>query len=345
MRLAGRLKLGFYPLPEREAARLGACLDCPAAFSALDPCVGEGAAFSRLLEGKAALGYGVELDAFRAEAAAQRGIRTVHASLFDIRCAAESFSLLYLNPPYDFEAGESGNRRLERIFLEHCYRWLKIKGVLVFIIPRRQLEPCSRVLAEHFSDIRVYSLSERECVRFDQIAVMAVRRGQARAGDGVVFSAQAALQAISAGQPIPILGDEPDVRYFVLASAPASLSNQGMPLDEIEDLLPRSAAYRQAARLLVPEARVFRGRPLTPLHGGHVSLLATAGMLNGVFGEGKDRHMAHWRSLKFIDRWTESAPDGATLDHERERFSHELTLVYTDGRTRILTHEKEKDEL
>jgi len=34
----------------------------------------------------------------------------------------ESLSLLYLNPPYDFECGQSQNRRLEQIFFEHCYR-------------------------------------------------------------------------------------------------------------------------------------------------------------------------------------------------------------------------------
>ena len=69
-------------------------------------------------------------------------------------------------------------------------------------------------------------------------------------------------------------------------------------------------------------------------------MLCTAGMLNGVFGEGKDRHIAHWRSVKFVDHWTEEEDDGATVVHDRERFSHELTLVFADGETQILTHEK-----
>jgi hypothetical protein len=33
------------------------------------------------------------------------------------------------------------------------------------------------------------------------------------------------------------------------------------------------------------------GRPITPLHAGHVGLLCTAGLLNGVFGQGIYRQL------------------------------------------------------
>lgn len=343
MRLAGRLKLGFYPLPEREAERLGACLDGPYPFSALDPCAGDGIAFERLLEGKPATAYGVELDAGRTQEARARRLAMVHGSLFDVRCTAESFSLLYLNPPYDYEAGESGNQRLETRFLEHTFRWLKIKGVLVLVLPRRRLSACARLLAEHFADIRVFALSEPQCRRFEQIAVLGLRCSRPPA-DSSLLATEQVLQAMAGGSEIPILGSASGALYPVPRSGPAVLRSSALPLDELEDLLPGSAAYRQAGRRLLQESRSRQGRPLTPLHGGHVSLLATAGMLNGVFGEGEGRHMAHWRSLKFIDGWRELAPDGALLEHERERFSHELTLVYADGRTQVLTHEKQEEQ-
>jgi hypothetical protein len=44
--------------------------------------------------------------------------------------------------------------------------------------------------------------------------------------------------------------------------------------------------------MLLPRDDVATGRPITPLHGGHVGLLCTAGLLNGIFGEGNDRHIA-----------------------------------------------------
>jgi hypothetical protein len=67
-------------------------------------------------------------------------------------------------------------------------------------------------------------------------------------------------------------------------------------------------------------------------------------MLNGLFGQGDDRHIAHWRSVKFTDHWQEEEEDGTNILHARERFSHEVTLVYANGRTRILTHEKKEME-
>lgn len=73
------------------------------------------------------------------------------------------------------------------------------------------------------------------------------------------------------------------------------------------------------------------GRPLTPLHGGHVGLLCTAGMLNGIFGEGESRHIAHWQSVKSVDKTEEEEEDGKTVIRERERFSNELTLVFGSG--------------
>ena len=44
---------------------------------------------------------------------------------------------------------------------------------------------------------------------------------------------------------------------------------------------------KQVAPLLMPREDVATGRPITPLHGGHVGLLCTAGLLNGVFEDGE----------------------------------------------------------
>ncbi len=141
--------------------------------------------------------------------------------------------------------------------------------------------------------------------------------------------------------PEPLV-ETAEPRYMVPGSEALVMTHTGIPLDEVEDLLLGSAAYRQASRILLPKQRDVRGRPLTPLHGGHVGLLCTAGMLNGVFGEGENRHIAHWRSVKFTDHWGEEEEDGTRILHDRERFSHELTLVFSSGRTQILTHEKKE---
>jgi hypothetical protein len=345
VRPQGQIKLGFFPLPITEAKRLRNWLDFPEECSAVDPCVGNGDAFLTLIAGRCVHAYGVEIDVGRAEQASSLGIQTLHASAMDVRCPAESVSLLYLNPPYDWECGESDSQRLEQVFLEQTYKWLKPAGVLVFVIPQPRLVKCARLLSEQFTDLRVMRLTEPSCVQFKQIVVIGSRRKRnARLTDAALLQSVKYLETAGAQTDFRFLGDAPEARYEIPESGPVSLANTGLPLDEIEDLLLDSPAYRQVARVLLPKLGQARGRPLTPLHGGHVGLLCTAGMLNGVFGEGEDRHIAHWRSVKFTDHWEEEKEDGTKILHDRERFSHELTLIFANGKTQILTHEKKEAE-
>ena len=116
----GRIKLGYYPLPQEEGKRLRKLLDFSAGTaSVVDPCVGTGDALQQLTDGVEVEKHGVELDANRAATAAASGIRTIHGDLFNAIAKVESFSFLYLNPPYDSEIGLMGNKRMEFLFLEH----------------------------------------------------------------------------------------------------------------------------------------------------------------------------------------------------------------------------------
>ena len=188
MRPHGQTKLGFFPLPVAEAKRLKNWLTFPERFSALDPCVGDGVAFVRLLQNVASHRYGIEIDANRAEQARALGIETLQANAMDVRCQLEAVSLLYLNPPYDWESGESNNQRLEFVFLEHSYRWLKAGGVLLFVIPQLRLAKCARLLSEHFTDLRVFRLTESACLQYRQIVVLATRRKRhSRVTDAVLL--------------------------------------------------------------------------------------------------------------------------------------------------------------
>jgi hypothetical protein len=142
MRPHGKAKLGFFPLPVPEAERLKSCFVAGSEFSALDPCVGDGVAFMHLLAGTRARRYGIEIDAYRAQQASDLGIDTLQASVFDVRSLAEAFSLLYLNPPYDFEIGEASNQRLEVVFLESSSsrrRWSSLcERPSLFIVGRER---------------------------------------------------------------------------------------------------------------------------------------------------------------------------------------------------------------
>lgn len=345
MRNAGRLKLGYYPLPLSEAQRLRAHLVIPEqSFTALDPCVGDGRAFQMLVARTAALKYGIELDAYRMEQARSLGIEVLHGDTLEVQCRADSLSFLYLNPPYDFEIGKTDNQRMEAVFLRHTGRWLMPQGVLFFIIPQRQLERCSKTLAEHFEQIRVYRLSDPESIRFNQIAVLAVRRSRGRRlRDEELETRTQELDALSEKKDLPFLPDQPELQYLIPTAQPATFIYSGLPLDEIEDRLVESSAYRQIKRIVLHERSTARGRPLTPLHGGHVGLLCTAGMLNGVFGAGELRHIATWQSRKYTVTWQEE-DEGKDVKHIREYFSHECALLWIDGRSQVLTHEAPSED-
>ena len=104
----------------------------------------------------------------------------------------------------------------------------------------------------------------------------------------------------------------------------------------LRPIVRRAASFSRSSRM----CEAGRSRPCTA--GTSDSL--HAGMLNGIFGEGEDRHIAHWRSVKFTDHWEEEEADGTRILHDRERFSHELTLIFANGKTQTLTHEKKEPE-
>ncbi len=277
-------------------------------------------AFTDLVEGTRARRYGVEIDAYRAEQA--RSGESKHSKRTPgVRCPAESISLLYLNPPYDPEVGQTNNQRLELVFLEHTYRWLKPGGALIFVIPQPQLKSCSRILCEYFSDLAVYRLTEPASVKYKQVVVLGRRRKRRHhLRDSELPNCVRWLEMLAWKSDLADLADHPPVFYEVPPSGPVVLTNTDILFDEVENLLLDSAAFRQASRILLPKQRDVGGRPLTPLHGGHVGLLCTAGMLSGIFGEGEERHMAHWRSVKVTDHWEEEEEDGTNILHDRERF-------------------------
>jgi SAM-dependent methyltransferase len=345
-----RVRMGYFPLPEAEARRILQHIKFPpSSFTALDPCAGEGKALAVITEGTKGQSYGIELDAYRAEEARQRLDQVIYGDCFDVDCKVESCSCMLVNPPYDIVASdEGGGQRLESLFLQHTYRWLKPGGVLILVIPVAQLAVCGNILSLQFKDAEVYRLSETECVQYKQIVVFALRR--TRRERDRLQEREISWWRLEYGRKsrsfdaLPVLTDQPQRVFAVPAAEPIELVHRGLPLDEIEDLLAQSPAYRQARRILfAPESREC-GRPLTPLHAGHVSILACGGALDGILGEGDLRHLSRWQSVKTILRLEDEDENGITTIREKEQFSHCLNLLYADGATVMLTNDPPPEE-
>ena len=87
MRNAGRLKLGYYPLPIEEAQNIRGLLVSSAPYAAIDPCVGDGTALIEITKDTGACLAGIELDADRAAAAAeQKELRPSTAAHLSAAC-------------------------------------------------------------------------------------------------------------------------------------------------------------------------------------------------------------------------------------------------------------------
>jgi hypothetical protein len=53
--------------------------------------------------------------------------------------------------------------------------------------------------------------------------------------------------------------------------------------------------------------------------------------LNGIFGSGDQRHIAFWQAVKVVDKTEEEDEQGVVTVREKERFSNELTVVFSTG--------------
>jgi hypothetical protein len=347
-RNAARLKLGYYPLVENEAKRIRQFLQFPDSCAAVDPCAGTGRALALIAGDTGTRLYGIELDAFRAADARNTLDQVIHGSTFDAHSPVESYSLLYLNPPYDDEVHEDRSRRSEAVFLEHCFRWLMPKGVLILVIPAQRVTTCSTMLASHFREVAMYRLADPESEKYKQVVVFGIRRSRyerERLKDRD-FQAQRSFLSYAAAvyAKISPLRDTPDPIYIVPGGqAAVRLTYNGLPFDAIEDSLPSSRAYREAVRSVFAPPIHVAGRPLTPLHEGHAGILSCSGLLNGVFGQDHLRHVACWQTSKKIDHIEETNDRGVTTLRDRERFTQSLTVIYADGRTAEISEDTDAE--
>ena len=187
MRLAAMAKGGYYPTPPRVVDMIAGLIRAPygrygqyrETLRILDPCCGAGDAVAQLAEsltersGVAVETYGVELHRDRSETAEERLTRFLSADLFAASIANGVFGLLYLNPPYDWDAAD---KRVEQVFLTTCTRYLAEDGVLAFIVPRQRLAVSARYLASHYRDLHCWAFPHPEREQFDQVVLVGCRK-------------------------------------------------------------------------------------------------------------------------------------------------------------------------
>lgn len=184
-RLESQSKMGHYPTPHETLEFIKKWIHSypDENISILDPCCGTGKAINSLsdkirymLNSKLKT-YGIELDRYRYENT--RGIlsKSICASIYDMNIRPlESFSVLYLNPPYDWDHGE----RMEFSFLKHSHKWLKAGGLLIFLIPESILayDKMRKWIARRYENIRVFRFTKEDYPTFKQVVVFGVKQNE-----------------------------------------------------------------------------------------------------------------------------------------------------------------------
>ena len=293
MRTAGKMKAGFYPTPAQVVDLIAEHIKRPMfteAVRLLDPCAGEGEALRGLAS---RLGvsetYGVELDRERAKRAGAALKQVIAGSYESFRSAWGAFSLLFLNPPYDYDEEA---KRLEYKFLVKLTPYLQSGGLLVYLIVQKHLnKETARYLASHFEDIEVRRFPDPHFERFSQIVIFARKR------EGVFRSPDAERSLCRIAQLAP---DEiavlatPDYPRYELPSGSSNFAFYSETVHP-EAALPEirsSGLYRDGhvADVLFPVERP-KIRPLMALRKGHLAMLISAGYLNNALLEHRGRKL------------------------------------------------------
>src|SRR5439155_20577859 len=129
--------------------------------------------------------YGVEINMERARVAKNLLNKVVAGDLFSVRARPGAFSILYLNPPYDFDADDG---RTELSFLKHTVPYLSPGGLLLFLLPQARITTrIARVLSAYFRDLKVRRFPAEEFQAFGQIVIAGIKKARAEI-DNEIFT-------------------------------------------------------------------------------------------------------------------------------------------------------------
>jgi len=319
MRLAAQAKGGFYPTPARVVDLIAPLIfnlsgtyrnDNAEVLRILDPCCGAGEAARQLadqLRSRSSIAiesFGIELQRARAVEAQSQLDHLLAADIYRCSIANRAFGLLWLNPPYDHD-GEQ--RRVEHAFLMHCSRYLTPGGLLVFIVPRKQLAVSAGYLASHYRRLSCWAFPEPEREAFDQVVVLGERKSEP-APDRY---GERELARWAAGELEPLDGDlqplydAPPTAAGEILFTTRTIDPEAAAAEARSSGLWRAAAVTDA---LWPQADLH-ARPLMPLRRGHLAMLVAAGFLDNLELEANGSHILvkgrTWKSFVLVDETPE----------------------------------------
>ena len=316
MRLEAQAKAGFYPTPPKVVdiikTWIGEKMAGPRRL--LDPCCGTGEPAAQIAAAAGCDAYGIEINTERAQAAKRILTKIVAGDLFSVRARPGAFSILYLNPPYDFDA-EDG--RTELSFLKHTLPYLAPRGLLLFVVPQKRItNRIARVLSAYFEDLKVRKFPAGEFQAYGQIIITGLKKARAEINGEVLAS----LSQISTMDLPEMVRKEFSLSVPAVARDFFIRSSEFGP-DELAEELKARFLWKEPALGLIEEEEQTRPaiQPLMPPRKAHLAMLIAAGLINNQVLEANGRSLLiKGTAKKVIDRFEEETEKGIKIT-ERER--------------------------
>ena len=316
MRLEAQAKAGFYPTPPEVVDILQTWIGekKPGPRRLLDPCCGTGEPATHIAAAAGCDAYGIEVNNERAQVAQKILTKVVAGNLFSVRARPEGFSILYLNPPYDFDQ-EDG--RTELSFLKHTLPYLGPGGLLLFLLPQKRMTPrMARVLSACIENPKIRKFPSEQFKAFGQIVIAGIKKRRAEI-DSEVVSSLSQIPAKELAEIVP--------REFSFAIPAATkdffIRSSEFGPDELAEELKASSLWNETALGLFGEDdRTGRAiQPLMPPRKAHLAMLIAAGLINNQILEANGRRLfIKGTANKVIDRFEEETEKGIKIT-ERER--------------------------
>jgi tRNA1(Val) A37 N6-methylase TrmN6 len=288
MRLAAQAKMGYFPTPDTLTPIIAKYIKSQreGLIRILDPCAGEGTALNLIGNHLEAETYGIEIDIERGNKAKEVLKRCLITDYQDTKISNNSFSLLWLNPPYDWAARNSEletSERYERTFLRDCIKYLCQNGILVYLIPQRRLDGhIARMLAYRFERISVFRFPEEEFRAFKQLVILGVLKKQPDKDD------KTANYLKNCGQletDVPYLQETPPHIYEVPLSPEKAnfiFRSKEIDPDELAMEIQEYGLFPQFREMTTPLRIAEKIKPIMPLRHGHLAQILACGLMNGI---------------------------------------------------------------
>ena len=303
--IGNKLKSGFFATPPRQGEYLRSLLSFEGAAAALDPTCGEGLILKQLTEAREdrdfeIATYGVELDKRRAELSKQAIQTVVQAPIESMIISNDSFSFLFLNPPYDHTMmgmGDEMTERKEYTELVRGTRYLAPGGVMMYIIPsyRYADTKIARFLASHFEEVGITRFTDEDYPDFRQCIFIGKKKASAykELNDNLfTFLKSMGSEAFVEKEVSPlnmILGHRTWSVPAGVTEIPTFYTRM-QNKSEFISAIRNNKGFDAFIQRTKPKQLVIGGDPIINIAQGQMALLLASGAVNGVLSEGDTLH-------------------------------------------------------